>query len=125
MSAEAEAASRDDMQKVARVLLNRLRSDSFPKLQCDSTRDYIKVTAPTDTAAQAAYDTYVKDGLPAGPINNPGMDAINAVLVPSENETIMECYYFATDYDTGITYFSKTYEQHVSVCKRYGIGMYG
>lgn len=122
---QGEAASRDDMQKVARVLLNRLRNPAYPKLQCDSTRDYIKLTAPSDTAAQAAYDTYVKDGLPAGPINNPGMDAINAVLVPSENETIMECYYFATDYDTGITYFSKTYEQHVSICKRYGIGMYG
>ena len=125
---QGEAASRSDMQKVARVLDNRLQNKSaFPKLQCDSTRDYVTKLADKQLAAagMAYYNTYEVDGLPAGPINNPGMDAIRAVLVPWEEASVEGCYYFATDYDTGITYFSRTYEQHVSICKRYGIGMYG
>lgn len=125
---QGEAASRSDMQKVARVLDNRIQNKgSFPKLQCDSTGDYIERLSNKSLAASATvhYDTYVKDGLPVGPINNPGMDAIKAVLIPSEEASVQDCYYFATDYDTGITYFSKTYEQHVAVCRRYGIGMYG
>ncbi len=125
---QGEAATREDMQKVSRVLYNRLSNTAaYPKLQCDSTRDYITKLVGTSGAQDAilAYDTYQKDGLPVGAINNPGLDAIRAVLIPSEDKNVMGCYFFATDYDTGKTYFSKTYEQHVSICKRYGIGMYG
>ncbi len=125
---QGEAATRDDMEKVSRVLYNRLNDPkNFPKLQCDSTGDYIErlVGSTGVTVKNTAYDTYEKEGLPVGAINNPGLEAIKAVLLPSEDETVMGCYFFATDYDTGKTYFSKTYEQHVSVCKRYGIGMYG
>ncbi len=125
---QGEAASRDDMEKVSRVLYNRLNDPvNFPKLQCDSTGDYIeKLVGSTGvTVKNTAYDTYEKDGLPVGAINNPGLDAIKAVLLPSEDKAVMDCYFFATDYDTGKTYFSKTYDQHVSICKRYGIGMYG
>ncbi len=125
---QGEAASRDDMEKVSRVLYNRLNDPTnFPKLQCDSTGDYIeKLVGSTGVAVKnTAYDTYEKDGLPVGAINNPGLDAIKAVLLPSEDAATMDCYFFATDYDTGKTYFSKTYDQHVNICKRYGIGMYG
>jgi UPF0755 protein len=125
---QGEAATRDDMQKVARVLFNRLENKAqFPKLQCDSTRDYIKriMGGSGVTIKNTTYDTYERDGLPVGAINNPGLDAIKAVLMPSDNADIMESYFFATDYDTGKTYFTKTHEQHVSICKRYGIGMYG
>lgn len=125
---QGEAASKGDMEKVSRVLYNRLNDPvNFPKLQCDSTRDYIKklIGSTGVSVSNAAYDTYEKDGLPAGAINNPGLDAIKSVLLPSEDKTVMSCYFFATDYKTGKTYFSKTYDQHVSICKRYGIGMYG
>ncbi len=126
---QGEAASKDDMKKVARVLWNRLENaEQYPKLQCDSTRDYVTDMMAGNTAitiSDEAFDTYICDGLPAGAINNPGLDAIKAVLYPSEEEDVMKCYFFATDYDTGITYFSETYERHVSICKRYGIGMYG
>ena len=126
---QGEAASKDDMVKVARVLWNRLdNATTYPKLQCDSTRDYVTdmMAANTDiTMSDDAYDTYICDGLPAGAINNPGLDAIKAVLYPSEDDDVMQCYFFATDYKTGKTYFSKTYNQHVQICKRYGIGMYG
>ncbi len=126
---QGEAASKVDMQKVARVLENRLNNKAeFPKLQCDSTGDYIKKLLAGNTSltvSNNAYDTYEIDGLPAGPINNPGLVAIRAVLAPSEDERIKQCYYFATDYDTGITYYSKTFAEHESVCRRYGIGAYG
>ena len=126
---QGEAAKKEDMQGVSRVLFNRMAPNSgFAKLQCDSTGDYIKDLLPSIDGvviSNEAYDTYVRDGLPAGAINNPGIDAIHALLNPSTDATIQKCYYFATDYDTGITYFSKTYAQHQSVCRRYGIGMYG
>ncbi len=126
---QGEAASKDDMQKVARVLWNRLENtDVYPKLQCDSTGDYVTdmLAAGTDIqVSNDAYDTYVRDGLPVGAINNPGLDAVKAVLSPSEDADTMECFFFATDYLTGKTYFSKTYAQHQAVCRKYGIGMYG
>lgn len=126
---QGEAASKSDMEKVARVLDNRLNNKAeFPKLQCDSTGDYIKKLLAGNTSltvSHNAYDTYENEGLPAGPINNPGLVAIRAVLAPSEDARIKQCYYFASDYDTGITYYSKTFAEHESVCRRYGIGAYG
>ncbi len=124
---QGEAANKLDMQKVARVLDNRLKNkEQFPKLQCDSTGDYISKMLSGNSALSISnkdYDTYECDGLPAGPINNPGLTAIHAVLSPSEDAK--DCYYFATDYDTGKTYFSKTFAEHEKICRRYGIGAYG
>lgn len=126
---QGEAASKDDMEMVARVLWNRLENpDVYPKLQCDSTGDYVTDMLAANTSQKVQnefYDTYEREGLPVGAINNPGLDAIKAVLYPSEEQKIMECFFFATDYKRGITYFSKTYDEHVRICKRYGIGMYG
>lgn len=126
---QGEAANKQDMEKVARVLQNRLENAAeYPKLQCDSTRDYIQdmVAANSNlSVANENYDTYTREGLPVGSINNPGLNAIKAVLYPSEDETVKKCYFFATDYDTGITYFSQTYNEHVRICTKYGIGMYG
>lgn len=123
---QGEAASKKDMEKVARVLWNRLENkDKFPKLQCDSTGDYIGRIYGSDAVSNKDYDTYVRDGLPVGAINNPGMDAVMAILVPSEDATIQKCFYFATDYDDGKTYYSKTLAEHEWICKKHGIGMYG
>ena len=126
---QGEAGLPNDMLGVSRVLTNRMQPNSgFPKLQCDSTRDYINEILPSVSGVQVTtspYDTYVRDGLPVGAINNPGMMAIEAALNPSDDAKYAKCYYFATDYDTGITYFSNTYSQHVAICRKYKIGMYG
>ncbi len=126
---QGEAGLPNDMLGVSRVLTNRMQQNSgFPKLQCDSTRDYINGILPSISGVQVTtspYDTYVREGLPVGAINNPGMMAIQAALNPSDAAEYANCYYFATDYDTGITYFSKTYSQHVAICRKYKIGMYG
>lgn len=123
---QGEADTTANMAKVSRVLHNRLASGSgFAKLQLCSTRDYVN-HLPQDAgfdveALKQAYNTYYREGLPIGAINNPGLDALTAALNPSTDATIMQCYYFATDYKTGITYFSKTYAEHQAVIKKYGI----
>ena len=125
---QGEAANSVDMAKVSRVLYNRIGNTAeYPKLQCDSTTDYIIELLGTseETAVRKAYDTYICDGLPVGAIGNPGLDALNAVLSPSADKDIQKCYYFATDYDTGITYYTRTYSEHERICRKYGIGMYG
>lgn len=122
-------ASDGEWSRVARVLQNRIdKPGEFPKLECDATyvyvkninRDVLKVAVNED-----AYDTSVCKGLPAGAIGNPGLNAFDAVLSPSADPAVVNCYYFATDVETGITYYSKTYAEHVKICKQYGIGIYG
>lgn len=123
---QGEADTTDNMAKVSRVLHNRLAPNSgFTKLQLCSTRDYANfLLANGDYDADGlkqAYNTYYRKGLPIGAINNPGLDALTAALNPSTDATIKQCYYFATDYKTGITYFSKTYKEHQAIIKKYGI----
>lgn len=126
---QGEAAKKEDMEGVSRVLYNRLNTPSvYPRLELDSTRDYVNEVMPSIDGVEvtgSAYNTYVRSGMPVGAINNPGLDAIAAVFNPSEDAKVKQCYFFATDYDTGITYFSKTFAEHESVCRRYGIGAYG
>lgn len=123
---QGEADTTDNMAKVSRVLHNRLTPNSgFLKLQLCSTRDYVN-HLPQDAgfdleALKQVYNTYYRDGLPVGAINNPGLDALKAALNPSEDATIKQCYYFATDYKTGITYFSKNYKEHQAIIKKHGI----
>ncbi len=110
-----EANSAGDMPKVASVFINRLADpDTFPKLQSDATGNYLKkvVNVVGDTASKEhyadLYDTYVCSGLPAGPVCNPGLDAIMAVLEPEKTEY----YYFCNNLKTGKSFFAKTLEEH-------------
>lgn len=126
---EGEAATKDEMEKVSKVLQNRMAPNSgFPKLELCSTRDYAKSILPsagTISATSIAYDTYEREGLPVGAINNPGLQAIVSALNPSTDPSVKNCYFFATDYDTQKTYFSNSFREHENVCRKYGIGMYG
>lgn len=122
---QGEAANTTHMYRVSRVLHNRMDDvANYPKLQCDSTVLYVTRLGLSATSATGkAYDTYVCDGLPAGPINNPGLDAIKAAVFPSDEESMKPIYYFAND-KSGNTYYSRTYNEHVNICRKYGIGMY-
>ncbi len=123
---QGEAASFEDMTGVSRVFLNRREENSgYPKMESCATRDYVRGIKDGLVVTTAAYNTYERVGLPVGAINNPGLDAIKALLHPSEDPEMMKCYFFATDYTTGITYFSKTFAQHEAICRRYKIGAYG
>lgn len=124
---QGEAADAANMPKVARVILNRLENYAeFPYLQCDSTGDYLSKLSPEQIdldTENSAYDTYTHMGLPPGPINNPSLAAIKAVVNPSKDKRIMKCYYFANDSNRN-TYYSETYEEHVAICQKYGIGIH-
>ncbi|MBQ9860400.1 MAG: endolytic transglycosylase MltG [Clostridia bacterium] len=126
---EGEAASKEDMEKVSRVLANRMDPASgYSKLELCSTQYYIMDILPSVGGIEVtsiAYDTYAREGLPVGAINNPGLQALTAALNPSESDEVAECYFFATDYDSGITYFSDTFAEHEAICRKYGIGAYG
>lgn len=111
---QAEAGDTANMKRVASVFYNRLNnSDDFPLLQSDPTSAYVRdVIVPnsdyvTDNM-KTAYDTYKGAGLPPGPICNPGLDAIKAVLYPAETDY----FYFCSNLETGEFYYAKTLEEH-------------
>lgn len=114
---QREANTEENMALVSSVFHNRLADpENFPKLQSDVTRDYVQnCITPRITAANSAqmkkleetYDTYNCVGLPAGPICNPGVDAINAALYPEETS-----YYFFLAARDGTFYWAQTQEQH-------------
>lgn len=112
---QGEAPDQANMRKVAQIFINRLNNPStFPKLQANPTTNYanqvILAADPKATSLAAAYDTYKCNGLPIGPINNPGLMAIEAVLNP---DTSMKGYYFfCTDKVTKEFYYAKTWEEH-------------
>lgn len=113
---QLEAANVDEMPRIASVFLNRLKDpDTFPMLQTDTTYKYIdqvikKKAGNDDMVAHFTeyYDTYAIEGLPAGPICNPGIEAINAVLNPEKTNY----YYFCNNLETGETFYAETLEEH-------------
>ena len=111
---QAEARSVSDMKKVASVFLNRLeKPDEYPLLQSDPTKNYVEdiiipnIEVPSK-AMYEAYNTYEGSGLPPGPICNPGLDAINAVLYPTDTDY----YFFCANVETGEVFYAETNEQH-------------
>jgi uncharacterized YceG family protein len=109
---QAEAGSVEDMGKVARVLENRL-ADGMP-LQLDTTVNYANgkggiTTSAQDRANPSPYNTYVHAGLPPGAINNPGEDALRAVLDPTPGDWR---FFVVVNPDTGDTRFAVTGDEH-------------
>lgn len=110
---EGEVHNSDYQPLVAAVIYNRLEAGM--KLEMDSTVHYFAGSdgGVTTTAEQRAtdnpYNTYFYEGLPPGPINNPGETAINAALSPADSEAL---FFVTVDLDTGETLFANTYEEH-------------
>ena len=81
-----EANTVPDMKIVSGIIWKRLQA-GMP-LQIDSTICYIKTTVPclpitkADLAINSPYNTYLHRGLPPGPIDNPGLNAIGAAIYP-------------------------------------------
>ena len=100
-----------DFPKIARAILNRL--DRGMRLQLNSTVNYVlrnnKLNLSlTDIAVRSPYNTYLVNGLPPGPIDSPGEDAINAVLAPAPGPWL---YWVTVDPSTGLTRFTDSYAQ--------------
>lgn len=92
---QAEAETKADMGKVARVVYNRL--DRGMPLQMDSTVNYALNrstlnTRTADTRIDSPYNTYERTGLPPTPISSPGEDALKAAINPPLGDWV----YFVT-----------------------------
>lgn len=107
---QSEAADVDDMKIIASIFINRLNAPDekgFWYLNSDPTMYYPYKSATVPKGFESRYNTYKIKGLPPGPVCNPGMDAINAVLSPAKTNY----YYFCHDED-GNAYYARTEAGH-------------
>jgi UPF0755 protein len=132
---EKETGQAAERPRIASVFLNRLRFSTFkPKLlQTDPTIIY-GCTVPVQKSSACEkfegrirtihlrdpdnpYNTYTHEGLPPGPIANPGRDALAAVLAPESTRYL----YFVARND-GTHQFSKSREEHEAAVQKYILG---
>ncbi|MBI2064312.1 MAG: endolytic transglycosylase MltG [Candidatus Yanofskybacteria bacterium] len=127
---EKEARKEEDMHLVAGVIENRLLRGMM--LQIDATVSYgaclrnfqfsifnfqtvkhcdvSQVPVGAEIKIDGPYNTYMRAGLPPGPIANPGITAIQAVLNPAKSDFL---YYLSTR-DGSRVIFSKTVAEHAA-----------
>ncbi len=113
---EKEAVMDREKPIIAGVFYNRLRRGM--RLQADPTvlygqRRRGRITQQ-DLRVQHPYNTYVQNGLPPGPIANPGAAALRAALYPARVSYL----YFVSKND-GTHYFSRTLEEHQRAVRKY------
>ena len=114
---EREVPEHADKKMIADVFLKRL-ADNIG-LQSDATVNFITgkgLTQPSldDLKIDSPYNTYKYRGLPPGPIANPSISSIEAVIYPTPNDY----YYFLTT-KTGEVIYSKTYKEHLANKAKY------
>lgn len=115
-----EANTAEDMKLVAGVFINRLakgmRMGSSVTV-CYALYDKFKTwqDCERNPDIDSRYNTYKYDGLPLGPICNPGVTAIEAVLDPTPSNYL----YFMSEIDTGIMHYAETYQQHQQNVNKY------
>lgn len=113
---EKESAHSGESVDIASVIYNRLASSDFPFLNIDATVVYalggkLDLTKE-DLAIDHPYNTYKYEGLPPGPISNPGLLSIKSALFPSDTDY----YYYALDPDAPSREhkFFRTYQEHLN-----------
>jgi UPF0755 protein len=114
---EREAKLDSERPIIASVFLNRLRI-GMP-LESDATVQYVLGTpkeklTDQDVRTPSPYNTYLHYGLPPGPISNPGLASIRAVLYPAKTN-----YLFFMGKADGSHVFSVTYGEQVIASQRY------
>ena len=111
---EKETGKSDERSRVAAVFVNRLKQKI--KLQSDPTIIYGLVGGKgtlgrpikrSEITQPSPYNTYVIDGLPPGPISNPGRASLEATANPARTRDL----FFVAD-GTGGHSFTETYDQH-------------
>jgi len=110
---EGESNKPEEYATIAGVYYNRIKKGM--KLQADPTIQYFKRQRRDknrilykDLEIDSPYNTYMYEGLPPGPINNPGKEAVLAAVYPEKNNF----YYFVADGKGGHN-FSRTYKEHL------------
>ncbi|MEG2393696.1 MAG: endolytic transglycosylase MltG [Ruthenibacterium sp.] len=109
----------------------RLQSNCASYIQNDNDNNYVNNTIAKyyggwDKTPQNIidkYDTYNHVGLPAGPISNPGIDAMVNTIAYKSAEYYNEAdpyYFFVTDTE-GNYYFNRTANEHLAICQKLGL----
>lgn len=116
---QREAVRADEMPMLAGIYRNRL--DINMKLDADPTVQYAlgdsrgtwwpRITAADYSGVSSNYNTYLVTGLPPGPIASPGIDAIRAVVSPTESNFL---YFRADCRDDGYHDYARTFEEHLA-----------
>ena len=113
---EKEARFEEDRAIIAQVFLERLRI-GMPLQSC-ATIQYL-LNAPkedvsyADTEIESPYNTYQHMGLPPGPVANPGLASIEAVLSPANTNYL----YFVADRE-GHHHYSRSYSDHLMLVEQ-------
>lgn len=114
---EREGRSDEDRPVIAGILLKRLKA-GWP-LQADATLQYAlgyqpfekswwkKSLTAQDKTVRSPYNTYRNPGLPPGPIANPGLASIRAVIYAAETD-----YWYYLHDDKGRVHYGRTIEEH-------------
>jgi UPF0755 protein len=122
---EKESKLAEERPRVAAVFVNRLRLGMA--LDCDPSTIYAALEEQryrgaihrSDLASENAYNTYRHAGLPPGPIANPGLDAIRAVLAPAETDAL---YFVLRPDGSGAHQFSSDIKAHQAAVAAYRRG---
>ncbi len=122
---EREAVISEERSIIASVYLNRLEQGMY--LQSDPTVQYalgyqedtgqwwkIPMSLEEDVQIDSPYNTYLYPGLPLGPICNPGLASLQAVLEPADTAYL----FFFSRFD-GSHAFAETYEEHLRNQEQY------
>ncbi len=114
---EKETARPDELPVVAGVFSNRLKKGM--RLQSDPTviygmEDFSGDITRKDLQTPTKYNTYTLAGLPAGPISNPGREALRAALQPASTD-----YLFFVGKNDGTHQFSRTLDEHNQAVQKY------
>ena len=119
---EKESALPKERPLVAAVFDDRLKVGM--RLQCDPTAVYAALIEnryrgtiyKSDLTSDNAFNTYVHNGLPPGPIANPGLESLKAALHPAQTKAL---YFVARGDGSGSHYFSETLTQHNLAVSQY------
>lgn len=108
---QAEGGSVSDFPKIARVIYNRL--NQHMNLDLDSTvlyglNTYGILASNAQLQSNSPYNTYRHAGLPPGPIDSPGVAAIEAALHPAAGNWL---YFVTVNPKTGLTKFTASYAE--------------
>ena len=111
----------EDYRTISSVIYNRLtnpQAETVGYLQIDATLVYLnggKVPTLADREIDSPYNTYKYQGLPAGPISNPGMASLSAAMDPDSTSY----YFYVLNPETKRHEFSRTYAEHNALVQRY------
>ncbi|MBQ3136182.1 MAG: endolytic transglycosylase MltG [Clostridia bacterium] len=125
---QREAKDTTQMDAISSVIHNRLKdSATYPSIDMNSTKDYILSLKEFNVLSDFyyslylnSYNTYSNQGLPPGPICNPGAAAIRAALYPADTD-----YCFFCHNDAGEIFLAETASEHQANAEKVLYGGFG